>query len=168
MDRTPPTAAMLRTTIAPTMLEGSSKENTLPARARAVLNVRVHPADRIVDVLRHLEQVIDNPRVRIATRPSTVSEASPMTPTDDAVFDVVRRSILESFPDAVVAPGLVLGATDSRHYSRLTDRIYRFVPVTMRPEDTVRLHGTNERVGVEDYGRAVAFYARMIRHTAGP
>ena len=61
----PTTDATLRTTTAVTMLEGSPKDNVLPARARAVVNFRILPGDSVSGVLEHVRRVIDDPRVEI-------------------------------------------------------------------------------------------------------
>jgi carboxypeptidase PM20D1 len=63
-----------------------------------------------------------------------------------------------------VAPSLVVGATDSRHYAALARDVYRFMPIRLRPEDARRVHGTDERVAVADYESAVRFYVRLIRN----
>jgi carboxypeptidase PM20D1 len=68
------------------------------------------------------------------------------------------------FPDALVAPGLVLAATDSRHYAGLTPNVYRFMPLLLRKKDLKRIHGANERVGVQDYAQAVRFFIQLIRN----
>ena len=36
-------------------------------------------------------------------------------------------------PDVVVAPGLMIGATDSRHFDGVADNVYHFSPVRARP-----------------------------------
>jgi carboxypeptidase PM20D1 len=95
-----------------------------------------------------------------------VSEPSRESPVDSPAFGLLHRTIAEEFPDAIIAPGLVLGATDSRHYRGLTPNIYRFMPIRITQEDTIRIHGTNERLAVDQYGHAVAFYARLIRNAS--
>jgi carboxypeptidase PM20D1 len=166
LDQSPPTRALIRTTTAATMFEGSIKENVLPARARAVVNVRVHPSDRIEAVIHHAHTTIADPRVTVQRLPGVVSEPSPESPVDSSAFSLIHRTIAQQFPEAIVAPGLVLGATDSRHYRSLTQNIYRFMPIRVTREDTIRIHGINERLAVEDYGKAVAFYAQLIRNSS--
>jgi len=60
---------------------------------------------------------------------------------------------------------LLIAATDSRHYAGLTKNIYRFLPITLRPEDAKRYHGIDERISFEDYARCVRFYAQLIRNS---
>src|SRR5262249_42930138 len=107
----PATNALIRTTTAPTMLEGSVKENVLPARARAVVNFRIRPGESTESVLAPVRAVVRDPRVTIAPYGATLSEPSPESPTDSAEFRTLQQTIGEVFPDAIVTPSLVLGAT---------------------------------------------------------
>ena len=70
-------------------------------------------------------------------------------------------------PRAVVVPFLVIGATDSRQFAPLTDAIVRFMPVMMTAEDLTRIHGVDERISLENYGRMIAYYTNVIRRAAG-
>ena len=72
----------------------------------------------------------------------------------------------EVFPGAVVAPGLATVTTDSRHYDRIADDTFRFIPMRMTNEDLERLHGVDERIAVENYHEIVRFFARQIRNSA--
>ena len=164
MDRDAPTRALLRTTFAATMLEGSSKENVLPPRARAIVNVRVHPSDTIERVVEHMTRVIGDPRVVVRRPPGIMSAPSAVSPIESSTFTTLQRTIGQQFPDAIVAPGLVLGATDSRHYQLLSEHIYRFLPLRVTPPDMVRIHGVNERLAVGHYANVIAFYMRLIRN----
>lgn len=160
----PETDALIRTTTAPTMLEGSVKENVLPTRARAVVNFRIRPGESVASTTEHVRRTIDDPRVTLTPLTATLSEPSPEAPMGGPAFAALVRTIREVFPAAAVAPSLVLGATDSRHYAGLSRAVYRFLPTRMRPEDGRRVHGIDERVAVADYENAVRFYAQLIRN----
>ena len=67
-----------------------------------------------------------------------------------------------TYPHAPIAPGLVLGATDGRFYEPVAAASLRFTPMTMRPTDLARFHGNDERVSIDDFMRAIAFYERLI------
>ena len=60
----------------------------------------------------------------------------------------------ELHPDVVVAPALMIGATDSRHFDGVADNVYKFSPVRATPEDLKRFHGTNERISTANLRRA--------------
>jgi carboxypeptidase PM20D1 len=160
----PGTDALLRTTTAATMIEGGVKENVLPSRARAVVNFRIRPGDSIEAVLEHVRSTVADPRVAVARAGDVGGEPSPASDPEAPAFALVQRTVRQVMPEAVVAPSLVLGATDARHYTGLTPNVYRFVPVLVGREDLPRFHGTNERISLQDYVRCVRFYRQLIRN----
>jgi len=161
----PATNALIRTTTAPTMLEGSVKDNVLPITARAVVNFRILPGDTVEGVLDHVRRTVDDPRVKVAKFGSFSSEPSAVSNTDSPSFRLLEQTIRQVFPGTVVAPTLVIGGTDSRNYAKLTENTYRFGPVTITPPDLARVHGTNERISEENLAGAVKFYVLLIRNS---
>jgi carboxypeptidase PM20D1 len=167
MEKAPSTSAMLRTTIAPTMLEGSIKENVLPMRARGVVNLRLAPGMSSDQAIRRVMDIVADPRVRISATGTSRSEPSPVSSTDSDSFHKLQRAVAATFPDAVVAPSLVLGATDTRHFISISESLFRFLPARLTREDLKRYHGVNERIGVDNYAEFVRFYMRYLREAAG-
>jgi carboxypeptidase PM20D1 len=167
LEKTPTTNALIRNTIAPTMLEGSVKENVLPSRARAVVNFRLLPGTGTEALMKKVETIVADPRVKIAPTGTSGSEPSPVSNSDSEAFKRLHRSVKAVFPEAIVAPSLVLGATDSRHFVRVSENVFRFKPARLKSEDLKRYHGVDERVSVENYGEFVRFYMRYIREAAG-
>lgn len=159
------TNAMVRTTTAATLLKAGVKENVLPASAEATLNFRIFPGDTRADVERHVREVAGE-GYEVALSPEG-SEPSLVSPTGSAAWREVAGAVRAAFPDALVAPGLVLGGTDARHYAALTASIYRFSPVRVRPGDADRIHGANERLGLENYGEMIRFFHALLAQ-AGP
>jgi carboxypeptidase PM20D1 len=168
-EQLPALAAMTRTTTAVTMTEAGVKENVLPVRASAVANFRIHPRDRIVDVVDHVRETIADPRVRleVVTR-SPPREASPVSPVGADSFVALQRTIRSVFPKTVVVPYLVIGGTDGRHYYRISDNVYRFGPYVMGSEALKLAHGTNERIAAGNLMRGVRFYRQLLIDSAGP
>lgn len=164
--KSPLTAATIRTTQAATIFHAGVEENVLPATARAVVNLRILPGDSAAAVVDHLRNQIADARVTITPRP-TRAEPSPISDTESTGFRLLTRTIGEIAPDVIVAPSLLVAATDSRHYARLTKNIFRFVPITLRPEDAQRYHGIDERIAIEDYQRCVRFYLQLLRNAGG-
>jgi carboxypeptidase PM20D1 len=155
--------AMIRTTAAPTMLSAGVKANVLPSEASAMVNFRILPGETPESVRRYVEDAIGDKRVEVVISaeddlglPSAASSANAFG------FLVIKKTIQQIFPDAVVAPSLVVGATDSRHYSEVSDQIYRFLPVRLKQEDLSRFHGLNERIGVDAYKDMIRFYRQLI------
>ncbi|AEI65734.1 M20/M25/M40 family metallo-hydrolase, partial [Corallococcus macrosporus] len=147
------------------MFEGSERDNVLPARARAVVNFRVLPGDSVEGVLEHVRRVVDDPRVKVGTL-GFISEPSPVSRMDSEAWTQLQRSVRQVFPDVVVAPYLMLGATDSRYFTGLSENVYRFMPLRLDSADLSRLHGKDERVSVEGYADAIRFYAQYVRNVS--
>ncbi|MEP7065155.1 MAG: M20 family peptidase [Gemmatimonadota bacterium] len=161
MSRSPATNASLRTTTAPTMIQGSPKENVLPIRAQAIVNFRIIPGETPASVIEHVRRVIDDSMVAV-TVPEPPTPPSPVSSTTSNAYRILARDITVLEPNAIVAPSLVIGATDSRQYGGYARDVYRFLPMQIGPEDLDRVHGTNERIGVHDYARGVAFTTLLI------
>lgn len=157
----PSSAAGIRTTTAPTILQAGTKDNVLPQRARAVVNHRILPGDSIDSVLAHARNVIDDERIQIRPLPIRHNPGTPAS-TQSEEYQRLRQVIRTTFPHAPVGPALVVGATDGRHYEKLARTVLRFIPFTMRKDDLARFHGNNERIAVTDYMRAIGFYERLI------
>ncbi|HLE84189.1 MAG TPA: M20 family peptidase [Thermoanaerobaculia bacterium] len=158
----PSTDALLRTTTAPTMLSGSPKDNVLPTEARAVVNFRLHPRDSVEAVVAHVRRAVADPRIEVEVYGDFASAASPAAPTRGPAYELLAGTVARVFPEAVVAPSLVLGGTDARHFTGLTPNVYRFAPLRIGPGDLERVHGTDERLALEDYGRMIRFYRELI------
>lgn len=161
--QTPSTDATLRTTMAITRMESGIKENVLPSRASAVLNFRILSGDTVERILERVRKIVDDPEIKILPLAHT-RNPSPVSNPRGKPFEELARSIQEAFPLALVAPGLVLGGTDSRHFTDLCENVYRFVPIIVGPEDVSRVHGLNERVSVENYEQVIQFYIRLIQN----
>ncbi|HEX8145308.1 MAG TPA: M20 family peptidase [Pyrinomonadaceae bacterium] len=162
----PPTNAATRTTTAATIIEGGVKENVLPSKARAIVNFRILPGDSVESVLGHVSRTINDARVKVGRYGENANEPSAVSNTDSPGYRALQQTIRQLFQGAVVAPSQVIGATDSRHYAGLSSSIYRFVPMTVGPEDLKRIHGTNERISVESYAQCIRFYRQLIVNSA--
>jgi carboxypeptidase PM20D1 len=167
LESSPDTNATLRTTAAATMIEAGTKDNVMPSHARAVVNFRLLPGDTVASVTEYVRKVINDPRVKLVPIESEPpSEPSPQSSPDSPNFKRMQRTIAQVYPEAVVAPFVFVGATDSKHYAALTKDTYRFAPLLMNPEDVPRFHGTNERVGLDNFAKSIDFYAQLMRNAA--
>lgn len=160
--------AFIRTTTAPTMLHGSSRENILPSEVTALVNFRSVPGDHSNDIVKHVKEIafplgveVEFEDIRKVFEPS--SEAS--TETDD--YRSICEAVEQIWPGLTVAPGIFPAATDSRHYGQITDNVYRFVPAHLGERGLGVLHSEGESVSVEDYVNAVEFYTIYIKKMCG-
>ena len=157
--------ALLRTTTAVTMLSGSPKENVLPVEATAAVNFRILPGDTAQGVLERTQQVIDDPAIEVDFLREP-REPSPVSPSDGPAFALLQRTVGELFPTAIVAPALVVGGTDARHYAPIADAIYRFAPFRFGADDIKLPHGIDERLSVDNLADGIRFYARLIENAS--
>jgi len=164
LNRRPATRAAIRTTTAPTRLDAGVKDNVIPSTARAVVNFRILPSQSVDAVIDHVRETLGNLPVRIEKGQS--SSPSPVSAIESSAFRMLQRTIGQVTADSVVvAPYLVPGTTDSRYYTEHSDYVYRFIPYQLTPEDRSRIHGTNERIAIDDYRTIVQFYMQIIRNS---
>lgn len=161
------TNAMLRTTTALTVVNAGNKDNVVPGRAEATVNFRLLPGDTRDGVLQHVRRTVADERFELYALPGG-SEASAVSPTQSASYQLINRTVREVFPGVIVAPGLMIAATDSRHFAAISDHIYRFSPVRARPEDLPRFHGTDERISTANLAELVRFYHRLVEQAVRP
>ena len=155
----PEPAAMTRTTFAVTTLTGSPALNVVAQTARAGVNIRVMVGDTVAGVLEHVRRTIDDDEVRVEV--VEASEPSPVSPRDDA-FALLERTITAVFPDAVPAPYVMMAATDSRFFTEICERVYRFAPFRMTKAQREAIHSYDERIGVDDFLDGVVWYRRLL------
>lgn len=161
LERSPATNALIRTTTALTIVNAGNQDNVLPGRAEATVNFRLLPGDSSDGVLEHLRQTIADNTISATSAPGQ-SPASGVSPSSSASYQSIQRTVRELFPGTVVAPSLMLGATDARHFQDISDHIYRFSPVRARAEDLPRFHGTNERISISNYVEMIQFYRQLL------
>ncbi len=157
--------AMLRTTTALTILNAGNKENVLPGKAEAVVNFRILPGDTSASVLAFARKAVADERVDVQLLGTPFEPSKVSSPKADG-YRVIERTIREVFPDALVAPGLVLAATDSRHFQDLAEQVYRFMPIRFKAADLARVHGTDERISGNQLADMVRFYFRLLQQSA--
>ncbi|MFF3038342.1 M20/M25/M40 family metallo-hydrolase [Arthrobacter citreus] len=154
--------ALTRTTVALTQLSGSKASNVLPTRATANANVRIAPGESIDSVLRRMRRTVRDRKVSL--RVVEGSEPSPVSSTSNAQFAALETAIREVFPDAIPAPYIMLGGTDSRRYTAISDAVYRFAPFRMDKAARASIHADNEKLSLHTFGEGITFYRRLLQN----
>lgn len=158
------TDATIRTTTAPTLFHSGVKDNVLPSVAEAVVNFRILPGQTIADVCEFIRFVIKDERVTFAPMDEKAWEASPLSPVDGNAYRHISSVIGEIWPGTAVAPYIMLGGTDSRNFCEISDCVYRFTPMVVTEADLNRVHGVNERIGIDEFHQmADTIYRVMVR-----
>lgn len=155
----PEAAAMTRTTVATTTLSGSPAINVIASTARAGLNVRVMVGDSVAGVVEHLRRAVADDSVRIEV--VEAGEPSPVSPMDEA-FELLEDCITEVFPDAVPTPYVMMAATDSRHFTAISEHVYRFAPFRMSKAQREAIHSYDEHLAVADLVDGARWYRLLI------
>ncbi len=153
--------ALMRTTVAFTQSSGSNASNVIPPEASIVSNIRLNPDDTIDSALNYLKRTVDNQKIEVSLihgmEPSRVSKV------DCDAFDKVAVAVASTWKGCIVSPYLMVQCSDSRHYGRISDKVYRFSAMDLTSEERATIHGNNERIRLEAVGKTVEFYIRLIK-----
>lgn len=152
--------AMIRTTIAFTMLSGSDACNVMPQEASVSANMRFIPhqgMEESLDIIRKLAE-----KHGLKTEVLSASDYTEPVNINGEAFQTVQRVIAETFPGCAGSPYVMTGATDSRFYQRICDNVVRFAPVIYGPEQMKGMHGLNENIEISCLPGAVDFYKNLI------
>lgn len=151
--------AMIRTTFVPTIINAGIKDNVIPTLATAVINFRLLPGDSSRNVIEKAEKIINDKRVQIKKSSVEVSEASPISSTESAAFKNLDSIVKKSYANVVTAPFLMIGATDSRHFTEISTNIFKFSPM----QDPIGFHTIDEQVSIESYQHSLWFFEQLMR-----
>lgn len=153
--------ALMRTTVAFTQMNGSNASNVVPTDATMVSNIRLNPMDTMDSAKAYIEKTVNNDKVEVTVlrgmNPSRISR------TDCDEYKKVERAVASTWQGALVSPYLMVQCSDSRHYGKISDRVYRFSAMALTSEERKTIHGNNERIKIENISKAVEFYIRLLK-----
>lgn len=158
-----PGTALVRTTAVPTMLKAGIAENVLPTEAKATINFRLLPGDTSEKIIARLNKEINDDGVSVTAYENS-KEPAEVSPIDCEAFNLLNKTIRESFENTYVAPTLMTGSSDSYYYSEVSPNVYRFAPYLVTSEDLARVHSDNERITKENYKAMINFYYRLVKN----
>ncbi len=153
--------ALMRTTVAFTQMQGSSASNVIPPEASLVSNIRLNPADDMDSALAYIQKTVGNETVEVTClhgmNPSRISR------TDCEGYDKVAAAVASTWRGCIVSPYLMVQCSDSRHWGRISDRVYRFSAMDLTSEERATIHGNNEKIRLDCLYHATEFYLRLMR-----
>jgi len=158
--RNPRQNALIRNTMTPTVLEGSSKTNVIPDEASAQLDCRLLPGEKPAEFLSLLREVIADDSIRVETLLSFPASSSD---PDSGLMDAVRKLAATELGGAPVIPSVIPGFTDSHYFREHGVASYGFVPFVLGEDDEKTVHGLNERVSIENLRDGVRRLVTLLR-----
>ncbi len=163
LSKNPSGNAMVRTTTAPTIFSAGIKDNVIPAQARAMVNFRIIPGDTPESVIQMVTEIIDDSRIEVRQPDGGFGrEPAPVSDPNSDQFKFLSYKIQEVFPGIVVVPGVSPGGTDTKHFVDLSPNIFRFSPIETGEGDLKRIHGIDERIGIDAFEKGIQFYIHLI------
>ncbi len=155
--------AIARTTLAFTQMEGSKGINVIPPKAYMASNSRIIPGETMESVLDRIKNTVNDEKIELSVingmNPSVISR------TDCEGYERVKAAVGDTWQEAIVSPYLMTACSDSRHWGIISDRVYRFSPLTLTREEQASIHGNNEKATVTAVQKAVEFYIRLIKNS---
>jgi carboxypeptidase PM20D1 len=152
--------AMLRTTCAFTMMEGSSTSNVLPPVAKMGANLRIIGGETPAKALEYIRRTANNPKIQF--RSIYDMAPSPNSPADGIGWERLKDAIKQTWQGAIVSPYLMFACSDSRHYCKISEHVYRFSAMSLSKEEFAMIHGHNERIPLDSLVKIVQFYTRLM------
>lgn len=153
--------AMIHTTIVPTILQSGVKDNVIPSTAKAIVNSRILTGETSKTVEEFIRKAINDDRVKIKPISSIDADPSPATNIQSSAFARIESAVYRTIPNVIPAPYLMIGATDSKYYRKISDRVLNFTPMT----DSKGFHGINERLPLGDFQRTINFMMTIIEES---
>ncbi len=154
--------ALLSTTIAFTMQSGSEAENVIPSEAYVLCNLRTHPIQGVNESFEVLKKIAA--KYDVEAEITEQREFTPIVDTKGEAYKYLVSQIEKVFPDVLVSPYVILGGTDCRFYTEISDSALRFSPVRMDNEELSKMHGKNESIRIDALAEAVVFYKELIKN----
>lgn len=151
--------ALVRNTVNITVLSAGSHTNVAPDEASADLDVRLLPGESCNAFLDGLRLVIDDPAVQVQPLLAFEPLASPAR---TELFDAIETVAAEVDPGALVVPRVIAGFTDAHWFRELGLVAYGFVPRWLPPSETLGIHGSNERIAIDNLERGVQTMVRIL------
>ncbi len=152
--------ALVRTTCAFTQMTGSDAPNVLPPSASVAANLRLVGGDTLESAKARLSRVIGNADIHAEILQGM--NPSPISRTEGEPWERLRSAIGETWPEAILSPYLMVAASDSRHYCRISENVYRFSAMALSAEERKTIHGNDERIPLKKLYTAVRFYRRLM------
>ena len=166
--------SLLHTTCVATMLSGGHAANALPQTARANVNCRIFPGEDPQEILKTLERIANDPKVKVSVVPQMGPDGKvvpvvpvPPSPLLPEVTQAMEKTLGAVWPGVPLVATMSTGATDGR-ITRIAGIPTYGISCMFFDVNDNREHGKDERVGVQDFYDGVEFNYKLIKELASP
>ncbi|MFU8786239.1 MAG: M20/M25/M40 family metallo-hydrolase [Candidatus Izemoplasmataceae bacterium] len=152
--------SLMKTTQAFTMMEGSEAINVLPTKASVGINYRLLTNQTGEKTIQSIKKIINNDHIQVNT---LYLSDPPSLSKRDLNYQKIVDTIYETFEETIPTPYLMMATTDSRHYHKISENVYRFSPMRLSKEGLKTIHGVNEKIHKDDFIECVKFYINLLK-----
>jgi carboxypeptidase PM20D1 len=154
----PRLSAMFHTTAAVTMASGSEQANILPQRCSVTVNCRPLEGDTLESIQKYFESIVpEGVQVRLLKGGNPPKASKIHT----RAYDLIQSISEETYPGIVTIPGYMLGGTDSRYFSDISDSVYRFGSF-LGTDEWGPAHAANECIPVDVLKGGPEFFVKFL------
>ncbi|WGD49365.1 M20/M25/M40 family metallo-hydrolase [Bradyrhizobium sp. CB1650] len=168
--------ALLRDTMVVTMIEAGIKPNVIPGDAKAVVNTRLLPGTTTDQMIAEIRRVIEDPDIEVSIVTSMSQKEAkdyylmrtsvPASPVNTVLYDALERSAKRLWTDAVLVPTMFEAGTDATAWRERNVPVYGIYPYPLDDDILSRMHGNDERIGVEAVKQGTEWIYRTLLEVA--
>lgn len=165
VEQAPEDAHVLWTTCVPTMIDGGNARNALPQRVDLTVHCRIFPGVEPESIQAALVAAIDDPAISVTVGAQRGS--SPPSDIHPQLFAAVRKAVDFNYPGASLTPEMSSGGTDGRYFRQVGIPTYGIGSLAQVHPDDDRMHGIDERLRLDSFGKELDFWNVLLTELAG-
>jgi acetylornithine deacetylase/succinyl-diaminopimelate desuccinylase-like protein len=159
--------ALIRTTLAPVLMNAGFRGNVIPGSAEATINARLIPGQSPADLVREMTRVVGDPSVEVRlSNPNAGMSATPPSSENTDLYRALEKAARQQYA-ADVTPYLFQAGTDAGTWRSRGIPVYGIYPYAISAEDLTRMHGNDERVSIEALRQGTEMIFRTLVDVAG-
>ena len=154
--------ALIRTTCSFTQMEGSKGINVIPPNATMCANLRLIPGETKASAEAYLKKQINDKDIKLTVLEG--EEPSPTSVVGGDAWNKIVYAVKGTWDNTIVSPYLMFACSDAKHWSRVSDKVYRFSAMALTSAERGTIHGNDERIPLDTIRKSVEFYLRLMKN----
>ena len=154
--------ALIRTTCSFTQMEGSKGINVIPPNATMCANLRLIPGETKSSAEAYLKKQIKDKDIQLTVLEG--EEPSPTSVVGGDAWNKIVYAVKGTWDNTIVSPYLMFACSDAKHWSRVSDKVYRFSAMALTSAERGTIHGNDERIPLDTIRKSVEFYLRLMKN----